>query len=135
VLGISPEAVRNRLSRGSLQRVKEGGTVYVLIDRDMARPIDDMSSDISGELIDTLKEQNAYLRDQLQQERDANRENRRIIAALTSRIPELEAPADRPPEATRAPTGGAEEAARGEVPPEPQGAAQPRPWWRRVFGG
>jgi hypothetical protein len=30
------------------------------------------------------------LDDQLDQEREANRENRRIIAALTSRIPELE---------------------------------------------
>jgi hypothetical protein len=33
-LGISPEAVRNRLSRGTLESVKEFGTVYILIDRE-----------------------------------------------------------------------------------------------------
>ena len=36
-LGISPEVVRNRLSRGTLESVKERGRVFVLIDRDMAR--------------------------------------------------------------------------------------------------
>jgi predicted transcriptional regulator len=31
MLGITTGAVRNRLSRGTLQRVREGGTVYVLL--------------------------------------------------------------------------------------------------------
>jgi hypothetical protein len=48
-LGISPEAVRNRLSRGTLESVKESGTVYVLIDRDRLPHADDISHDRSGE--------------------------------------------------------------------------------------
>jgi hypothetical protein len=39
------------------------------------------------ELIDTLREQ-------VEAEREANRENRHIIAALASRTPELEAPSE-----------------------------------------
>lgn len=43
-----------------------------------------------------------YLRGQLDQERDANRENRRIIAGLAQRIPELEAAGpSEPPEASQ----------------------------------
>ena len=41
------------------------------------------------------------LRAQLEQANEANRENRRIIAALTSRIPELEAPQGTPQEEPR----------------------------------
>ena len=44
-LGISAEAVRSRVKRGTLQSTKEGGTVYVLLttaptrpDHDRARP-------------------------------------------------------------------------------------------------
>jgi hypothetical protein len=41
-----------------------------------------------------LHDQIAYLRDQLAQERAANRENRRTIAAYQGRMPELEAPSE-----------------------------------------
>src|SRR5215207_9615360 len=51
-LGISPEAVRNRLSRGTLESIKEKGTVYVLLAPDMVRHtadrFSDRSSDMSG---------------------------------------------------------------------------------------
>ena len=111
-----------------------------------------MGADRTDELIRTLREQ-------LEAEREANRENRRIIAALTSRIPELAA-AESAPEPPGAPTEATEQP--GRVAPQPaveraheareshemhmpeagggplprdQQAASERPWWRRLFGG
>ncbi len=43
-------------------------------------------------LVEELRDQVGYLREQLRREQDAHAEARRIIAALTSRIPELEPP-------------------------------------------
>jgi hypothetical protein len=51
------------------------------------------SSDQAGRIED-LRDEVAYLREQLQQANERDRENRRIIAALTSRIPAIEAPPD-----------------------------------------
>ncbi len=48
-LGISPEAVRNRLSRGTLESMKEDGSVYVLLPADRAQHTGDISPDMSGE--------------------------------------------------------------------------------------
>ena len=67
---------------------------------------------------------------QLEQAIERDRENRRIIAALTQRIPAIEAP-ESPTEATEQP---------GRVEPQPQveGAqegAERRSWWSRRFGG
>jgi len=47
----------------------------------------------SAELIEEMKERIQDLREQLAAERRANEENRRIIAAITQRIPEIEPPA------------------------------------------
>src|SRR5215210_759536 len=94
-LGISPEAVRNRLSRGTLQSVKESGTVYVLIDRDRARSIGDIPTDTPDEsaaLISQMQGRIDSLERQLERADERDRENRRIIAALTARIPAIEAP-------------------------------------------
>jgi hypothetical protein len=116
ILGINPEAVRSRIKRGTLASVKEGGTVYVLLDADQTRsntgPMGDQT------LVESLQDQIGYLREQLNQANERDRENRRIIAALTSRIPQIEAP----------PTDASEE-------PSEEAAEEPeRPWWRRWFG-
>src|SRR5215210_7354869 len=92
VLGISKEAVRKRIQRGTLPSdVGEDGRRYVCLDsvQDVGSPGGLHGDDPRYELI-------AMLRDQLEAEREANRENRRIIAALASRIPEIEAPRDEP---------------------------------------
>jgi hypothetical protein len=95
-LGISPEAVRNRLSRGTLKSVKESGTVYVLLETDRTRHTDDISSDIPGDapqaLVGEMRSRIESLERQLEQANERDRENRRIIAALTARIPAIEAP-------------------------------------------
>jgi hypothetical protein len=106
-LDISPEAVRNRLSRGTLKSIKEEGTVYVLLEADRSQHISDIPTDrprdISSELVDELRDRVRYLERVLEEEREARTEERRrhdtLMAQLMSRIPEIEAP----PEAPEAP--------------------------------
>src|SRR5215213_3870497 len=95
-LGISPEAVRNRLSRGTLKSIKEGGTVYVLLETDRTRHTGDIPTDRPSDtpqpLVEEMRGRIESLERQLEQANERDRENRRIIAALTSRIPALEPP-------------------------------------------
>jgi hypothetical protein len=135
-LGVTVDAVRGRIRRGKLEVEHEAGTVYVWIDAPdegdrrgpsatSQRPSDDQS-----ERIEDLREQVAYLRDQLEQANERDRENRRIIAALTSRIPAIEAaPSER--ESPESPSGAVPNT---QAPPEAETPAEARPWWRRMFG-
>jgi hypothetical protein len=92
------------------------------------RPTNDQPTDQSA-LIEALHDQIAYLRDQLAQERAANRENRRTIAAYQGRMPELDATSEprEDPETTTKDDGRGE--GRGGIGGPPR-----RPWWQRVFG-
>jgi len=141
-LGVTVDAVRGRIRRGKLEAEHDdAGTVYVWIDT----PVEADSRGPSGasqrpsadlaERIEDLREEVAYLREQLQHATERDRENRRIIAALTSRIPAIEAPAS-PEERESAET--AEQASEGREPrPATEGAQAgvQRPWWRRLMGG
>jgi len=69
-----------------------------------------------------------YLRAQLDKERESSAELRRIIAALTQRIPELEAPR----EEREASVTVSEEQGDGAAPPEQE---QRRSWLYRFFFG
>jgi hypothetical protein len=63
-------------------------------------------------LVEELRDQVGYLREQLRREQDAHAEARRIIAALTARIPEHEAPSEpreAPSEAPGSPKTATEE--------------------------
>jgi hypothetical protein len=143
-LGISAEAVRMRIRRGTLPSERVGGSVHVLLDADQTRRDAERNDDVTTdrtERIADLKDQLGYLRGQLDAEREANRENRRIIAALTQRIPAIEAPSETPSqEPPEAPTAATEQP--GRVDPQPsvegaqEGAEQPqrRSWWREFFG-
>jgi hypothetical protein len=113
-----------RIKRGTLDAEREGGRLYVLLTHDPTTEPTDRTS----ELIDELKDRVRSLEDQLGAEREANRENRRIIAALTQRIPELEAPSE-PRESPETATTG-----EGEHPPGGAQEGAQRPWWRRMFG-
>src|SRR5829696_905771 len=90
VLGITTGAVRNRLTRGTLRKVKEGGTVYVH-DTPGGMPHPEREA-LTSELRDRLH----YVERQLEAERQAHAEARRIIAGLVERIPAIEAPRDEP---------------------------------------
>jgi hypothetical protein len=134
ILGISAEAVRGRIRRGTIPVEREGGTVYVLIEgTERHRTTGGQSRttvDQPGDRTDLLI---AELQDRVRSLEEANRENRRIIAALTSRIPAIEAS----PETRESPETVEEEPERAQPRPgttEAQEGVQ-RPWWRRWFGG
>ena len=122
-LGISEAAVRNRIKRGTLRAEKLSGRVYVVLagavnrDEPADKPADE------SELV-------AVLREQLAAEREANRENRRIIAGLIERIPELEAPREPQNQADSAES----RSDRGTHPPESEKATERPNLWRRIFG-
>jgi hypothetical protein len=148
VLDTSVDAVRMRVRRGSLASEKDPvGRVYVWVDSDSSETTPRLNGE-SEALISAKDETIAVLREQLEAEREAHREARRIIAGLVQRIPELEAPQEAPgsPETVseasegrepRSGTGGAHEGAAR--PPDtaewPVRGSLLRPWWRRVFGG
>ena len=137
VMGVTVDAIRKRVSRGTIAHEKgEDGRVWVILDTDQdtaskVRDADQPQSDAVA-LISAKDETIAALREQLEQANERDRENRRIIAALTSRIPAIEAPAETPGAAETA----EEQQGRGEphsATVESQESVQ-RPWWRRVFG-
>jgi len=133
-LGITTDAVRMRLSRGTLSSEKQEGRVYVLLEDDLTSDVTSDSPGPARELVDAKDETIRLLTQQLESERRANEENRRIIAALTARIPEIEAPSSA--ESRESPLS-AEAGGQASTPPEgrptPETAAS-RPWWRRIFG-
>ncbi len=80
-------------------------------------------------MVEALREQNRILEEQLREANESNRENRRIIAGLTQRIPQLEAP--------REPRDGHETASEDMsqgVAPEREEEPERPSWWRRWFG-
>ncbi len=147
-LGISTDAVRKRIARGSLESDRPDGNVLVWLDESVTETGREAQVEGNGALVEVLTDQVAYLRDQLDQEREARRRADMIIAQLTQatsnltdRLRELEAPAQ-PPTPSQASEEAAQEpaeAAPGPASPRPaaedaQEAAQ-RPWYRRWFGG
>ena len=133
-LGISPEAVRARIHRGTLRKEKApDGTVYVRLNGDRSQPNGDDTRDKThdrsavGQL---LREQVAQLREKLDHESYSNRKNQRIIAGLVQRLPELEAPRNGHETATVEPD-------REQHRPStegPQEGTGRRSWWRTWFG-
>ena len=135
LLGLSEEAVRSRLKRGTLRKEKaRDGTVVVVLGAGgsslgYSRPTSGQPTDPSAqtELVEALRDQVSFLCQQLEQEREANRENRRIIAGLVQRIPELESA----PEPRESPETATEGATDGDAPPEPKKHS----WLYRFFFG
>jgi hypothetical protein len=133
ILGISAEAVRGRIRRKTLPVEREGGAVYVLLEgKPQDRTTADQSRTTANQQGDRTDALIAELQDRVRSLEEANRENRRIIAALTSRIPAIEAPQ----EARESPQAAEEESDRAEPRPATGGAQESahRPWWRRMFG-
>ena len=136
-LGVTVEAIRKRIQRGSMESDKgPDGRRYVYLD-ESHREVQGEAS----ELVTDLREQVRYLREQLDQEREARTEERRrhdtLMAQLVQRIPELEVPQERSPDTSRGGSGGA---SWEEAPPAQEGAQEGseerrEPWWRRMFGG
>jgi hypothetical protein len=151
ILGITTDAVRSRMRRGKLRREEgEYGTVYVLLDAKDAHdgqdghptaedghgtgtPTGGNSQETvdDGPLVGELRERVRSLETQLDHERQANRENRRLLAAALERIPAIEAGEER-----ESPVTATEGTDRGEAPPEQQEEpTQRRSWLYRFFFG
>ena len=133
-LGISQDAVRKRIARGTISHDKdESGRVFVYLapsetvhktDQDAAQ--DDATKTVQDAYIRSLEDQIAFLRRELER-KDG------ILLNLTERIPQLEAPS----EARESPQTLEEEPERAEphsATVESQETVQ-RPWWRRMLGG
>ncbi len=166
-LGVTQDAVRKRMARGTIRHVREDGRLYVYLDtferasntiQDEGQ--DDASNTVSDEVQDryarSLEDQIEYLRAQLDAERDANRENRRLLAAALERIPAIEAPRDEPGSPERSPEASEGASSRSDTVEAQEGVQEPgaveedqadhvgpptatqplerRSWWRRVFG-
>jgi flagellar motility protein MotE (MotC chaperone) len=131
-LGLTVDAVRSRIKRGTIAHERKGGRVHVLLGTDESRPGHDQGGDQGATAPeDRTAELIATLREQLQAERQAHAEARRIIAGLVERMPAIEASQ----EAAESPETVEEAPDRAEHRPEAGGAQASvrRPWWRRMF--
>jgi len=136
-LGLTPDAVRKRLSRGSLPHDRDqDGLIHVYISstagvQDESETEQESVQD-SGQdtYINALEDQIRFLRQELER-KDA------ILLRLAERVPELES-AERSESKDRSDSEGS-----GGVTPRPddreahsgshESAEGARPWWRRIF--
>lgn len=130
-LGTTPEAVRMRAKRGSLESEKrEDGRLYVRVFTDQTEGEQRLHGreDEESALIQQLRSEVEYLRDE-------NRRKDSIIMQMAQRIPELEPASEQAPQQEE--PQEAQEAAQQSPTPEQGGA--PRSslgdrlsrWWRR----
>jgi hypothetical protein len=130
-LGISTDAVRMRVRRGTLRSERDGdGSVKVILDADEMRPDNDVTN---NELVSVLREQ-------LAEEREARRRADTIIlnltqanATLASRVPALQAAtAERREDSISHddPSGGYSDTGSSRGDRENQ---KSRGWWSRLF--
>lgn len=128
-LGTTPEAVRMRAKRGSLESEKrDNGRLYVRVVTDQTegeRRLYDREGQDSA-LIEQLRSEVEYLRDE-------NRRKDSIIMQMAQRIPELEAAQESPPE--QEPNEASEEPVSEPPTPEQEAARSTlgkrlRAWWR-----
>ncbi len=111
-LGISQDAVRQRIRRGSMRYDKDDkGRVYVYLDltdthlTDVHDASRDAVHDASrNELITELRDRVRFLEAELMDRKEESRRKDHIIVALTQRIPQLEPAAPEPREHSENPT-------------------------------
>lgn len=141
LLGLTEEAVRQRVKRGTLDSVKVGRKLFVLLDKhqpvaDHSEPANDTSSNLS-QLTTRLENEVEFLRGELQIRANELAEMRRIVAALTSRIPELPSASESSPGSHESVTGTPDttEATRTAASPVTSTEeSENRSWWSRMFG-
>jgi hypothetical protein len=131
-LGISQDAIRKRIARGTISHDRdESGRVHVYLSpsetvhktgQDTAQ--DAASKTVQDPYIRSLEDQIAFLRRELER-KDG------ILLNLTERIPQLEAPS----EPRESPQTVEEEPERTAPRPATGGAQESvhRPWWRKLI--
>ena len=131
VLGISKEAIRKRVQRGTLRSdMGEDGRRYVYLDAGPDAGRENLFNNVKEvDPRDALVEE---LRDRVRALEEANRETRRLLAGALERIPSIESP-----EATESPSEAAEPRSGTDTPAdvkEAQTAPRRRSWLRKWFG-
>jgi len=154
VLGVSKRRVLQLLERGELAGEKDPAgrwnvpqaDVFALQERREQQqrqrlgPKSEQSpaGESDPEMVEVLREQVEDLRGRLDVANQRDREQRRIIAALTSRIPELpSAPASpeaRESDVSPGPSTYPESSAGPQSSPQARQTEEQRPWWRRIIG-
>ncbi len=137
VMGISGEAVRQRIKRGTLTTEKDSsGSVFVLLvddqhrqDGDRPRKDADSTGD-STDLVASLEEQVAYLKETVAKRDEEIRRRDHLLAAALERIPAIEAPA----EERESPVTAAESRGNGTGSEDREVPQERRSWWRHFFG-
>ena len=139
LLGLSAEAVRSRVQRGTLQSEKVGGTVYVLLeDTAQTRPNTDETHAKDGTQTNLIGDQTEFigsLQGQIEWLRREVERKDTLLMTLMQRVPELDPVRNPAPEPREAPETPAEGTGKGD-PPEAQEPLElrERSWWRRFFG-
>src|SRR5215217_8412625 len=101
VLGITPEAVRSRIQRGTLNKEKgDDGTVYVRLNADQLRTNADEHTDQSAyigdetddqsQLVEHMASEIEHLREMLALRDEEIRRRDHLLAAALERIPAIE---------------------------------------------
>jgi excisionase family DNA binding protein len=114
-LGVSVDAVRSRIKRGTIAHERKGRRVYVLMDTDQDRPELDQPTDRPGgtnTLISQLREEIAYLREE-------NRRKDEIIMQQALNVRQLTAAPPEPAEARESPPTVTAEEGSGVVTKRP----------------
>jgi hypothetical protein len=137
-LSTTESSIRHKVNRNSIPHEKDEETnrVYILIDQVEDEELtEDNQRTTNGDppdterLIDALTAQLDQAQESLRYEREANRENRRLLAAALERIPAIEAPDGQDGDLT-ATDGYPNSSGREEERAKPR-----RGWWSRVFLG
>ena len=134
IMGVTVDAIRKRVSRDAIPHERdEDGRVWVILDIDQDTSSNVRDSDqpqsATDALISQMQDRIASLERQLDQEREANSEHRRLLLRALERIPpQLEA--------RESPETVEEASDRAEPHPATGGAQErlQRPWWRRILG-
>src|SRR5215208_3552764 len=138
VLGITPEAVRSRIQRGTLAKEKgDDGTVYVRLNDDQLRTNADKQTDQSAyigdqtddqsQLVEHMASEIEHLREMLALRDEEIRRRDHLLAAALERIPAIEPP-DTPSEPRESRETASEEPHSTYAPPKPQEPSQRRSW-------
>jgi hypothetical protein len=138
ILGITPDAVRSRLRRGTLRKDEApDGTVLVALSSDGrdgpdASAADRPTDQTTVAYIDGLKSKIEVLERELVDWKEEARRKDHLLAAALERIPAIEAPPDTPSSEPRGSPQTASEEPSGTQTPQEE---ERRSWWRRLFGG
>ncbi len=97
LLGITANAVRKRIERGTLRSEREGDTRYVLLEADMPKSATGMSSGMPADIalvqayLDSMRDQVDYLKTVIAARDEEIRRKDHLLAAALERIPAIEA--------------------------------------------